>query len=121
MTVCNMSIEMGARGGMIAPDQTTFDYIEGREFSPKGADWDRAMAYWETLKSDEDAVFDKELVFDGSEIEPMITYGTNPGMGMGISNDIPEAGNAGSAKASYEKSLGYMNFHEGEAMVGKKI
>src|SRR3546814_9672177 len=97
MTVCNLSIEMGARGGMIAPDQTTFDYIEGREFSPKGADRDKAMEYWKTLKSDADAQFDKELTFDGSEIEPMITYGTNPGMGIGITHDIPDAQQAEAA------------------------
>ncbi|MFB2120963.1 3-isopropylmalate dehydratase large subunit [Parapedobacter sp. 2B3] len=121
MTVCNLSIEMGARGGMIAPDQTTFDYIEGREFSPKGADWDKAMAYWKTLKSDADAQFDKELTFDGADIEPMITYGTNPGMGIGITQDIPDAKQVEEAKATFEKSLGYMGFHEGEAMVGKKI
>jgi len=121
MTVCNLSIEMGARGGMIAPDQTTFDYIKDREFSPKGADWDKAMAYWKTLKTDEDAVFDKELVFDGSEIEPMITYGTNPGMGIGITDEIPSAEQVEGGKATYEKSLGYMGFHEGEPMMGKKI
>jgi len=121
MTVCNLSIEMGARGGMIAPDQTTFDYIEGREFSPKGAEWEKAMAYWKTLKTDDNAVFDKELVFDGSEIEPMITYGTNPGMGMGITRDIPNAEQVEGGKATYEKSLGYMGFHEGEPMMGKKI
>jgi 3-isopropylmalate/(R)-2-methylmalate dehydratase large subunit len=83
MTVCNLSIEMGARGGMIAPDEKTFEYIKGREFTPAGDAWDKAMIYWETLKTDEDAVFDKELIFNGSAIEPMITYGTNPGMGMG--------------------------------------
>ncbi|MGK6350087.1 3-isopropylmalate dehydratase large subunit [Parapedobacter sp. DT-150] len=121
MTVCNLSIEMGARGGMIAPDQTTFDYIKDREFSPKDADWDKAMAYWKTLKTDDDAVFDKEFVFDGAEIEPMITYGTNPGMGIGITQDIPDAISAEEAKATFDKSLGYMGFHEGEAMVGKKI
>jgi len=121
MTVCNLSIEMGARGGMIAPDQTTFDYIKGREFSPKGADWEKAMEYWKTLKTDDDAVFDKEFVFDGSEIEPMITYGTNPGMGIGITREIPTADEVSEAKATFEKSLGYMGFHEGEPMLGKKV
>ncbi len=121
MTVCNLSIEMGARGGMIAPDETTFRYIEGREFSPKGADWDKAMAYWQTLKTDADAVFDKELVFDAAEIEPMITYGTNPGMGIGISDSIPDAEEVEGGVATYEKSLDYMGFHEGEPMIGKKI
>lgn len=89
MTVCNMSIEMGARGGMIAPDETTFAYINGREQAPKGEKWDKALAYWKTLKTDEDAVFDKEYNFDAADIEPMITYGTNPGMGQGISKAIP--------------------------------
>jgi 3-isopropylmalate/(R)-2-methylmalate dehydratase large subunit len=121
MTVCNLSIEMGARGGMIAPDQTTFDYVQGREFSPKGEAWDKAMAYWQTLKTDSDAVFDQEYTFDGSAIEPMITYGTNPGMGIGISNAIPNAEQVEGGKATYEKSLGYMGFHEGEQMIGKKV
>ena len=121
MTVCNLSIEMGARGGMIAPAQTTFDYVAGREFTPKGAAWDKAMAYWQTLKTDADAVFDKEYTFDGSEIEPMITYGTNPGMGMGISNSIPDADQVEGGVATNEKSLGYMGFHEGESMIGKPV
>jgi 3-isopropylmalate/(R)-2-methylmalate dehydratase large subunit len=121
MTVCNLSIEMGARGGMIAPDEKTFEYIKGREFTPAGADWDRAMEYWKTLKTDADASFDKELTFDGSAIEPMITYGTNPGMGMGISNHIPVAETLEGGVATYKKSLGYMNFAEGDSMIGKKI
>ena len=89
MTICNMSIEMGARGGMIAPDETTFEYIKGREYAPSGQQWEEALAYWSTLYSDEDAVFDKEYVFNAEDIEPMITYGTNPGMGMGITQHIP--------------------------------
>ena len=121
MTVCNMSIEMGARGGMIAPDSTTFEYIEGREFAPKGTDWDDAMQYWSTLKSDPGAVFDKEITFDGSSIEPMITYGTNPGMGLGISEGIPMAENVEGGVATYKKSLQYMDFHEGDDVLGKKI
>lgn len=121
MTVCNLSIEMGARGGMIAPDEKTFEYIKGREFAPKGEAWEAAMSYWETLKTDEDAVFDKEISFDGSQIEPMITYGTNPGMGVGITNDIPLAANAKGGKATYLKSLNYMDFKEGESMLGKKV
>ena len=121
MTVCNLSIEMGARGGMIAPDETTFEYIKGREFTPKGADWDKAMAYWETLKTDEGAEFDKELNFDGSSIEPMITYGTNPGMGMGIGNSIPTADAVEGGVATYQKSLGYMGFEEGDSMIGKSV
>ncbi len=121
MTVCNLSIEMGARGGMIAPDDKTFAYIKGREFTPTGAAWDKAMAYWETLHTDADAVFDKELTFDGSLIEPMITYGTNPGMGMGISNAIPNANEVQGGVSTYKKSLQYMAFNEGESMMGKTI
>jgi len=121
MTVCNLSIEMGARGGMIAPDETTFNYIKDREFTPKGEAWDKAMTYWQTLKTDADATFDKEFTFDGSSIEPMITYGTNPGMGMAISNHIPDASAVQGGVATYEKSLGYMGFHEGESMIGKKV
>ena len=121
MTVCNLSIEMGARGGMIAPDQKTFDYIKGREFTPQGADWDKAMKYWETLHTDEGAIFDKELVFDGSEIDPMITFGTNPGMGMSITKDIPTAASVEGGAATYKKSLDYMGYSEGESMIGKPI
>ena len=121
MTVCNLSIEMGARGGMIAPDEKTYTYVKGREFAPKGTDWDKAMAYWQTLHSDPDASFDREVAFDGSDIEPMITYGTNPGMGVGISGAIPNAGEVEGAAATYQKSLNYMDFHEGESMLGKKI
>ena len=121
MTVCNMSIEMGARGGMIAPDETTFNYLRGREKSPKGADWDKAVAYWKTLKTDDYAVFDKEYHFDAADIEPMITYGTNPGMGVGISQGVPLASSMDGSKASYDKSLAYMDFHEGDNMIGKKV
>lgn len=121
MTVCNMSIEMGARGGMIAPDQTTFNYIQGRDQAPKGEKWDEALAYWKTLKTDEGAVFDKEYNFDAADIEPMITYGTNPGMGQGISKAIPTSEQVEGGKASFEKSLNYMGFHENESMLGKKI
>jgi 3-isopropylmalate/(R)-2-methylmalate dehydratase large subunit len=121
MTVCNLSIEMGARGGMIAPDETTINYVRGREFSPKGEAWDKALAYYKTLKTDPDAVFDKELTFDGAKIEPMITYGTNPGMGMGISQEIPDAAQVEGGVETYNKSLNYMGFHEGDAMIGKKV
>ncbi len=121
MTVCNLSIEMGARGGMIAPDEKTFAYVKGREFAPKGAAWDTAMDYWKTLVSDADASFDREVVFDGADIEPMITYGTNPGMGVGISGSIPKAESLEGGVATYRKSLEYMDFHEGESMLGKKI
>jgi len=121
MTVCNLSIEMGARGGMIAPDEKTFHYVKGREFTPKGDAWDRAMDYWQTLYTDPDAIFDKELTFDGSLIEPMITYGTNPGMGMGISNDIPSSDMVQGGASTYKKSLEYMKFDEGDSMIGKPI
>ncbi|HWI91752.1 MAG TPA: 3-isopropylmalate dehydratase large subunit [Flavisolibacter sp.] len=121
MTVCNMSIEMGARGGMIAPDETTFAFIDGKEKAPKGEAWDKTLAYWKTLKTDEGAAFDKEYNFDAKDIEPMITYGTNPGMGIGITKKIPLAEEVGGGKSTYEKSLDYMGFHEGEEMVGKKV
>ncbi|HEY8895741.1 MAG TPA: 3-isopropylmalate dehydratase large subunit [Niastella sp.] len=121
MTVCNMSIEMGARGGMVAPDETTFNYIKGREKAPKGEAWDKAVAYWKTLKTEEGAFFDKEYNFDAADIEPMITYGTNPGMGIGITKKIPSAEQIGSGKASFDKSLAYMDFHEADNMIGKKV
>lgn len=121
MTVCNLSIEMGARGGLIAPDEKTFEYIKNREFTPKGADWDKAMKYWNTLVTDEDAVFDKEYTFDGNTIEPMITYGTNPGMGMSITGNIPEAKNVEGGVDTYKKSLDYMGYKEGDSILGKKV
>ena len=116
LTLCNLSIEMGARGGFVAPDETTFEYIKGREFAPKGEAWDKAEAYWITLKSGDDAVFDKELVFDAKDIEPRITYGTNPGMGIGITEAIPQGEGAG-----FQKSLDYMGFKAGEKLLGKEI
>lgn len=116
LTLCNLSIEMGARGGFVAPDETTFEYIKGREFAPKGEAWDKAVAYWKTLKSGDDAVFDKELVFDAKDIEPRITYGTNPGMGIGITEAIPQGEGAG-----FQKSLDYMGFKAGEQLLGKEI
>lgn len=122
MTLCNLSIECGARGGMIAPDETTFEYVKGREFAPKGADWDKAVAKWKELKTDKNAVFDTELTYDAANIEPMITYGTNPGMGIGISENIPTTeGMEGSDKLSYEKSLQYMGFAAGDAIKGKTV
>lgn len=113
LTLCNLSIEMGARGGFVAPDETTFEYLKGREFAPKGKDWDRAVEYWKTLRSGDDAVFDREMVFDAADIRPMITYGTNPGMGMPIDASIP-------ADAS-PKSLNYMGFKAGESLLGHKV
>ena len=122
MTICNMSIEMGARGGMIAPDKTTFDYLKGREFAPHGAEWDAAVERWSQLRSDEDAVFDKEITFDAADIRPMITYGTNPGMGVAIDGTIPTSEAMDAAeKSSYQKALAYMGFKEGEKMVGKRV
>ncbi len=122
LTLCNLSIEMGARGGMVAPDEVTFEYIKEHENAPKGADWEKAVAYWKTLKSDDKAVFDKEVRFDAAAIEPMITYGTNPGMGMGITGHIPTTEGMGeAAQSSFRKSLDYMGFEPGESLIGKKI
>ncbi len=116
MTVCNMSIEMGARGGMIAPDEVTFAYVKDREFTPKGKAFEEKVAYWETLKTDSDAEFDKEYFFDASDIEPMLTYGTNPGMGIKISERIPETNDA-----SFNKALTYMNFQKGDSLINKSV
>ena len=122
MTICNMSIEMGARGGMIAPDSTTFEYLRGREFAPKGEEWEKAVEEWSKLRSDDDAVFDKEITFDAADIEPMITYGTNPGMGIAVNGTIPTSQDMEpAAKSSYAKALGYMDFAEGEKVEGKPI
>ena len=122
MTICNMSIEMGARGGMIAPDQTTFDYLKGREFAPQGAEWEAAVVRWSQLRSDDDAVFDKEVTFDAADIKPMITYGTNPGMGVAIDAEIPSSEGMDSAsQTTYRKALAYMGFAEGEKIIGKRV
>ncbi len=122
LTLCNLSIEMGARGGMVAPDEVTFEYVKGRENAPQGEAWDQALAYWKTLKSDDDAVFDKEVRFEAADIEPMITYGTNPGMGMGITRHIPTVeGMSEAAQVSFQKSMEYMGFQPGESLLGKKI
>jgi 3-isopropylmalate/(R)-2-methylmalate dehydratase large subunit len=121
MTVCNMSIEMGARGGMIAPDATTLDFLNGRELAPKGEEWEKLIPYWESLKTDADAVFDIELHYNAEDIEPQITYGTNPGLGTGISNNIPTANQVKDGEASFKKSLGYMGFEEGQSIIGKDV
>ena len=122
LTLCNLSIEMGARGGFVAPDETTFEYIKGREFAPKGEEWDKAVEYWKTLKSGDDAVFDKELNFNAADIEPRVTYGTNPGMGIGITESIPSLDDIDEAgKASFNKSLEYMGFAPGEKLLGHAI
>lgn len=116
LTLCNLSIEMGARGGFIAPDDVTFAYLKDKPYAPKGADWDKTVAAWKELKSDDDAIFDKEVSFNAADIEPMITYGTNPGMGIGITQRIPTP-----QTASDEKALNYMHFSAGEAMIGKPV
>ncbi len=122
LTLCNLSIEMGARGGFIAPDEKTFEYLKGREYAPKGEAWDKAVEYWKTLKSGDDAVFDKELNFNAEDIEPRVTYGTNPGMGIGISENIPAIDTIDEAgKESYLKSLKYMGFNPGEKLLGTKV
>ena len=122
MTLCNMSIECGARGGMIAPDETTFAYLKGREEAPKGDAWDKKVAEWKKLKSDELAVFDTEYTFEAADITPMITYGTNPGMGIGVEGSVPTGESLeGSDRVTFLKSLEYMGFQPGEKLKGKKI
>ena len=122
MTICNMSIEMGARGGLIAPDQITYDYIKGREFAPAGEDWEKALAHWQTLYSDEDAKFDMVLTFNADQITPMITYGTNPGMGMEINGHIPATNNQQkSEQLSFQKALDYMGFEDKSILLGMPI
>ncbi|MFD2586784.1 3-isopropylmalate dehydratase large subunit [Croceitalea marina] len=116
MTVCNMSIEMGARGGMIAPDETTFEYVKGKEFAPKGDDWAKKVTYWKTLPTDKDASFDTEYHFNASDIAPMITYGTNPGMGIKITENIPEI-----EDTSFEKALTYMGLKKGQSLINHPI
>lgn len=122
MTLCNMSIESGARGGLIAPDEVTFNYIKGREFAPAGEEWDKALTYWKTLPSDPDASFDTDFHFDAADIEPMITYGTNPGMGTGVTKSIPTGDDlSGSDRLTFVKSLDYMGYKPGEKLQGKTI
>jgi len=122
MTICNMSIEMGARGGMIAPDQTTFDYLEGREFAPNGTEWDKKVAEWSQLYSDPGAGFDIEINIDAAGIEPMVTYGTNPGMGIGITGHIPaETEITEKEKPGFLKSLAYMGLQAGAPIKGRKV
>jgi 3-isopropylmalate/(R)-2-methylmalate dehydratase large subunit len=122
MTICNMSIEMGARGGMIAPDETTFAYLKGRPFAPQGAEWDKKIAAWKKLHSDEGAKFDKEIFIDAATIEPMITYGTNPGMGIGVTGHIPAQNEIEQKEQpAYMKSLAYMGLQAGASILGKKV
>ena len=122
MTICNMSIEMGARGGLIAPDETTFNYLKGRQFSPKGEAWERALQNWSTLNTDADAIFDKEINVRAEDIQPMITYGTNPGMGVGISDKIPAVESMLAAdQPSFVKALQYMGLEGGKSIKGQKV
>ena len=122
MTICNMSIEMGVRCGMIAPDEITFEYIKGRKFAPAGEEWDKKLAYWKTLYSDTDAKFDTEINIKAEDIEPMITYGTNPGMGIGVSGHVPALNEVDEKeKMSFEKSLAYMGLEPGANIKGKKV
>ena len=122
LTLCNLSIEMGARGGFVAPDEKTFAYLKGRPHAPVGEEWERSVAYWKTLRSGDDAVFDREVVFDGAEIEPMITYGTNPGMGVAITGTVPSLDRIpAEGQPSFLKSLRYMDFHPGEELIGKAV
>jgi 3-isopropylmalate/(R)-2-methylmalate dehydratase large subunit len=122
MTICNMSIESGARGGLIAPDDTTFKYMKGRKYAPEGADFDKAVAYWKSLRTDDDAEFDKEIHFRAEDIEPMITYGTNPGMGTGITQYIPREDEIEPSNLkSFRKSMQYMGFNAGDKLIGKSI
>ena len=118
MTVCNMSIEWGARAGMIAPDETTYTYLEGRPHAPKGEDWDAAVAYWETLRTDDDAVFDKEVFLDASTVTPFVTWGTNPGQGVALDGVVPDpqALPAGSEREAAERALAYMDLQAGTPM-----
>lgn len=123
MTICNMSIEGGARAGMIAPDDHTFEYLAGREFSPKGAEWDQAVARWKALPTDEGATYDKTVSLDAASLVPMITYGTNPGMGMPITGHVPDPDQLADAaqKAALDKSLRYMGLQPGQALLGHPL
>ncbi len=122
MTVCNMSIEMGARGGLIAPDETTFNYLKGKKFAPKGENFEKSVEKWKKLKTDENAKFDSELFFDAADIEPMITYGTNPGMGIKISEATPSLESIdANSQISFAKALKYMDFEAGKSLIGKPI
>lgn len=123
MTICNMSIEMGAKGGLIAPDKTTIEYIKGRLFAPSASQWDRKLAIWKELYSDEDAVFDKEIYINASEIEPMITYGTNPGLGISINGNIPVTENISDEgeRKNIVKALQYMGLESGKKLLGMPV
>src|SRR5690606_18303509 len=115
MTICNMSIEAGARAGMIAPDETTFEYLKGRPHAPEGADWDAALEYWKTLRTDDDAVFDAEVVLEASDLEPFVTWGTNPGQGLPLSGSVPDPADMAdeSERIAAERALEYMGLEPG--------
>jgi len=123
MTICNMSIEGGSRAGLIAPDDTTFEWLAGREFAPQGDAWDRALAYWRSLPTDEGACYDAEITLDASSLEPMITYGTNPGMGIPITGRVPDPDQIGdpSQKAALQKALAYMDLRPNQPLLGHPI
>jgi 3-isopropylmalate/(R)-2-methylmalate dehydratase large subunit len=123
MTICNMSIEAGARAGMIAPDEVTYQYLAGRPFAPRGQDWELALAYWKTLPGDEGAIYDKTVHLDAAQLEPMITFGTNPGMGIPITSRVPLAGDFSdsSQKAAFEKALAYMGLQPGTALLDHPV
>src|SRR5690606_16241739 len=123
MTICNMSIEAGARAGMIAPDETTFDYVKGRPHAPAGADFDAAVEHWKSLRSDEDAVFDKEVVLDADLLSPFVTWGTNPGQGVPLDAEVPDPAAMGDAadRAAAEKALAYMDLQAGTRMRDIKV
>ena len=123
MTICNMSIEGGARAGLVAPDETTFAYLKGRPHAPQGADWDAAVTRWRTLTSDEGATYDKEIVIDANTLEPMVTYGTNPGMGLPISGTIPDPVNEAdpAAARALTRALEYMDLRAGDSIIGRPV
>ena len=123
MTICNMSIEGGARAGLVAPDETTFAYLKGRPHAPQGADWDAAVARWRTLTSDDGATYDKEIVIDANTLEPMVTYGTNPGMGLPISGTIPDPANESdpAAARALTRALEYMDLRAGDSIIGRPV
>jgi 3-isopropylmalate/(R)-2-methylmalate dehydratase large subunit len=123
MTICNMSIEGGARAGLVAPDETTFAYLKGRPHAPQGADWDAAVARWRTLTSDEGATYDKEIVIDANTLEPMVTYGTNPGMGLPISGTIPNPADESdpAAARALTRALEYMDLRAGDSIIGRPV
>ncbi|MFC9020507.1 aconitase family protein, partial [Streptomyces albidoflavus] len=123
MTICNMSIEAGARAGMIAPDETTFAYLKGRAHAPEGQEWDEAVAYWKTLRSDDDATFDAEVVIDAADLAPFVTWGTNPGQGAPLSSRVPDPASFEDPSARYaaEKALEYMGLRAGQALRDIKV